>query len=96
LRYQLSPEATRQLIEILRRIAADNLLAARRFDKRIRRTFETLALMPDIGTRTDTAGTLAFVFRGNYRIVYRKSMVAILIISVIHVARNWSGEGLPA
>jgi plasmid stabilization system protein ParE len=95
LRYRLSPEATSQLTEILRRIAADNILAARRFDKRIRKTFGTLAHMPDIGTRTQSSGTLAFVFRENYRIVYRKLTAAILIASVVHVARASDPRGPP-
>jgi toxin ParE1/3/4 len=88
-------KAEEDIEEILRYISQDNPTAALAVRKAIENTCETLASMPEIGTHRRFANPVYEGIRllpvkkfGNYLIFYRPTQEGVLIIRVLHAARD--------
>ena len=91
-RYQISPLARQDLIDIPNFIAKDNRTAARKVLARIRTAYRFLAKRPELGhLRTDLASEpLRFWSVSSYLIIYRPDSKPIEIVRVLHGARDIS------
>ena len=88
-RYVVSPLARLDLKSILKYIACDNRTAAR--DVRIRMTekFRMVGHNPEFGEPCDEIRPgLRFTLVGNYVIYYRLEAKQVLIVRVLHGARD--------
>ncbi|WP_343632533.1 type II toxin-antitoxin system RelE/ParE family toxin [Roseateles sp.] len=92
----LTRRARRDLAAIIGRIEEDNPIAAERMFEEFSEKFRLLEEFPGIGTPTDTGEIRILPVKRNYRVHYRLPPPKLQIERVVHVARNWSGEGLPA
>ncbi len=91
-RYQISPPARQDLIDIRDFIAKDNRATARKVLARIRAACRMLAQRPEVGhLRTDLASEpLRFWPAYSYLIIYRPNSKPIEIVRVLHGARDVS------
>ena len=91
-RYQISPLARQDLIDIRNFIAKDNRTAARKVLARIRIACRALAKRPELGhLRTDLASEpLRFWPVSSYLIIYGPDSKPIEIVRVLHGARDIS------
>ena len=91
-RYQISPPARQDLIDIRNFIAKENRAAARKVLARIRATCHMLAEQPHGGhLRTDLASEpLRFWPVYSYLIIYRPNSKPIEVVRVLHGARDVS------
>ena len=90
-RYKVSPEARLDLLSIWEFIARDDINTAERLTDRIEKAFRQLATFPKLGhKRADvyTSEPVLFWPVGSYVIVYRPEPRPILIVRVIHRARD--------
>jgi plasmid stabilization system protein ParE len=90
-RYKLTPEARRDLLSIWEFIACDNIGAADRVVEAIHRACGTLARFPFSGhKRADVRTTEPVLFWpvGSYIIVYRPAPKPVVILRVLHGARD--------
>jgi len=87
--FQTSDLAEIDLLEIWLYIADDSVRAANRFTKKITDRFPLLARFPDIGQQRDDLrkGLRSFPV-GNYIIFYQRQAEGILIVRVLHGARD--------
>ena len=92
----ITPQARQDLVEILRRIQDDNPLAAEKMAEEFIKKFRLLSAFPGIGTAQKNSDLGVLLVKHNYRVHYRVPPPELRIERVVHVARNWSGEGLPA
>ncbi|MBO6724683.1 MAG: type II toxin-antitoxin system RelE/ParE family toxin [Rhizobiaceae bacterium] len=81
------------LREIVSYIAADNLPAARKMMARIERLAAYLQRQPFMGRPGVIPGTREAIPHPSYRIVYEVSEEAVIILAVVHTARQWPPEG---
>lgn len=90
-RYRLTPQARCDLLSIWEFIARDNLNAAKRLAIRFETAFRLLAQFPRKGhKRTDvrTSEPVLFWPVGSYVIVYRPEPRPIVMVRVVHGARD--------
>ncbi len=85
-----TPEAEEDLIRIGSYIAADNPSAALRWVDAIEAVCDLLATQPGIGqqTRTKRFGDVRRHVVGNYLIYYEAASEGIVVIRVVHGARD--------
>jgi plasmid stabilization system protein ParE len=87
--YQISPRADADLDEIWTYIARDNPSAADRLEQALHEAMEQLARSPGIGHRRDDADERYRFWRvASYLIAYRVENDAVLVVRVLHGARN--------
>ena len=92
-KYQFTPQATNDLLEIWSFIAQNNLQAADQVETAIFQTCELLAASPLAGQVRKDLTSLPVRFRlvhpySNYFIVYDPVSTPVQIIRIIHGARN--------
>ena len=90
-RYRLTPEAKRDLLESREYIARDDVRAAQRMLGRIEAAFQMLARSPKVGhKRQDVKTSMPVLFwpAGSYVIVYAPEPKPIVIVRVVHGARD--------
>lgn len=82
--------ARENLRGIVQYIAADSPMYARSFALRLRRGVSRLAKFPESGRRVseDRSETYREVIVGNYRVVYRIAEDRVIIVTVLHGARD--------
>ena len=91
--FRLKRIGLQDLKGIVRYIAADNPVAARKFRDELYKKFQLLALNPQIASeRPDLAPKLRYLPFGNYLIFYLPETDGILVIRVLHGARRISPE----
>jgi toxin ParE1/3/4 len=83
-------EASRNLIELVRYVAEDNLDAALRLRDTIREQTGLLAEMPNMGRPGRVPGTRELVIAGTkYIIAYAVTKDAVRVLRVLHGAGTW-------
>ncbi len=90
-RYHLTPEAEQDLLCIWEFIARDSFNAADRMTERLERAFRLLAEFPRKGHKREdvkTSEPLLFWPVVSYMVVYRPTPRPILIVRVLHGARD--------
>jgi toxin ParE1/3/4 len=88
--YRLRPKARQDLTDIIVYIAVHNPPAARKWRDGMFRIFELLGGNPYIGSAHDEVEPQMRMFpSGNYIVIYRIEGSGILILRVIHAARDW-------
>jgi len=89
--YRISRCADADIECICDYIAADNPAAAERLDQRIHTTIQTLAEFPDMGHHRPDVQDRRYYFWavGNYVIAYRIENNALVVVRVLHGARNF-------
>lgn len=82
-----SRENLRHIVEY---IAADSPVYARSFGLRLRRSVSRLGQFPESGRRVpeDRSEMYREVIVGNYRVVYRITNDSVVIVTVLHGARD--------
>ncbi len=91
-RFNLSPEAARDILEIWAYIARDSLKAARRVRLKVFAACQTLAQHPGMGHRREdlTDKPVPFWPVNSYLIIYNPSSRPIEIVRVLHGALDIS------
>jgi toxin ParE1/3/4 len=88
--YFLLPEALNDINSIISSIAADNPRAAERWLDRLEKIFENLGTMPFMGVaRFDVRPHLRLFAVNNYLILHRVDDDDVVIVRVVHGAREW-------
>lgn len=88
-RYVVSPLARQDLKSILKYIARDNRIAARNVRVRMTEKFRMVGHNPEFGEACDEIRPgLRFTLVGNYVIYYRLEAKKVLIVRVLHGARD--------
>lgn len=88
-RHILSPEAAAEMSEIFAYIAADNPDAAEKLINRFHDLFRLIARNPALGKeRPELEEKLRSIPEGSYQIFYRSWASNILIVRVLHTARD--------
>jgi toxin ParE1/3/4 len=88
--YRLRPKARQDLSGIIAYIAAHNPSAAAKWRDEIFRLFELIGSSPLIGSAHDELAPDICVFpSGNYIVLYRVEQVGVLVLRIIHAARDW-------
>jgi toxin ParE1/3/4 len=82
-------EAEQDRIEIRNYIAADDLQAAIRMDRRFTTAAARLADHPKLGRVGKIPGTRELIAHENYRLVYEIEGTIVYVLAVIHTARQW-------
>lgn len=93
--YRLTLEAENDIFEIWTYIAADNLQAADRLEADILRACEQVAQRCDLGhfRRDLTDKPVRFyAVRGTYLVVYHPEVEPVIIVRVLHGARDATKE----
>ena len=86
---RVSPRAATDLQEIWISVALDNLPAAERIEVSIRNKIARLADFPEMGSpRPDIAPTARMLVAGNYLVLYETADDGVVIVRVVHGARN--------
>lgn len=90
-RHRLSSAAERDIAEIVEYVAKANVDAALVLVDQLTERFELLESQPEIGERySDPRRGLRRTSLGNYVIIYQVvDDDAILVVRVVHGARNW-------
>ncbi len=87
--YIITPNAEKDIDEVLLFIAADNINAAITFNERLNKCFELLADNPKIGReRPELKQDLRSFPEGNYLVFYREWSGIVAIARVLHGARD--------
>jgi len=91
MKYRISHRANKDIEEICDYIAQDNIDAANRLDERIHQTIKSLAEFPGMGhVRADVEDhRYLFWSVGNYVIAYRVERKELVVVRVLHGARNF-------
>jgi addiction module RelE/StbE family toxin len=84
-----TPEAQQDRAEIWDFIAADNLRAAARLDKRFSDAAAKLATHPRIGRPGRVPGTRELIPHRSYRLVYEIEGDTLWVLTLVHTARQW-------
>jgi plasmid stabilization system protein ParE len=92
-RYQFTPQATNDLLDIWSFIAQDNPEAADRVEAAVFRACDLLADSPLAGRRRTDVSSLPLRFwvlhpYSNYLIVYHPEKIPLQIIRILHGARD--------
>lgn len=94
-RLKRTGRAETDLVEIWNYIALSDPGAADRLLDRLREASQMLARNPEGGTpRTDLGSTLRFFPVGNYLLFYESEEDGIIIVRVLHGARDYRREFL--
>ena len=91
MKYRISRRADMDLTAICNYIAHDNPVAAEQLDERIHQEIQFLARFPGVGhTRADVRDK-RYLFRavGNYVIAYRVEGKELIVVRVLHGARDF-------
>jgi plasmid stabilization system protein ParE len=91
MKYRISRLADNDIERICDRIAADNPDAADRLDEQIHRAIQVLAEFPALGHTRADAKDKRYLFRavGNYVIAYRAEHEELVVLRVLHGARDF-------
>lgn len=90
MRLVFTEPARRDLADAFAFIAADNSAAAERQEARVLRAAWSLLEFPKLGRAAERTGERRLDMRGTpFRLVYRQSGDAIIILRVWHGARQW-------
>lgn len=81
--------ARRDLNAIIAYIADDNPDAAERLLLEIETNISALQMQPKIWKPGRIKGTREMIVRGNYIVFYTENDTDVLILRVLHAARNW-------
>jgi len=81
--------ANEDLSQIISYISEHNPSAAMALAERLIEDGENLGLLPALYRRGRVLGTHEFVSHPNYILVYRKTLVAIEILNVLHARRQY-------
>lgn len=84
-----SPRANDHRQEIFDFIEAEDPTAAERMDTLFSETAQRLAAFPFLGRPGKTPGTREFIPHPNYRLVYEVVGDNVLVLALLHVARQW-------
>lgn len=89
--YRITRKANRDIERICDRIARDDPAAADRVDEKIHKAIHLLADFPGLGhTRSDvTNPNYRFRAVGNYMIAYRVEVDQLVVVRVVHGARDF-------
>lgn len=82
-----TPEAQQDRAEIWDFIAADNLRAAARLDKRF--SDAAAALATQLGRPGKVPGTRELIPHKSYRLVYEIEGDTVWVLTLVHTARQW-------
>jgi toxin ParE1/3/4 len=91
MKYRISRRADRDVAAICNCVAEDNPMAAEQLDDRLHQEIQFLAQFPGIGhTRADVQDK-RYLFRavGNYVIAYRVEGRELIVVRVLHGARDF-------
>lgn len=91
MKYRISRRADQDIERICDRIAKDNFAAAERLDEEIHETVKLLARFPHLGHRRADVQKKSYLFRtvGNYVIAYRIERSELVVVRVVHGARDF-------
>ncbi len=84
--------AREDLLAIIKAIAEDKPLAARKFLADVEARVSALAAFPELGKTSDRDGATGLrelVVHTNYIVFYRFDDVRVEVITVIHAHRSW-------
>lgn len=88
--YRLRPKARQDLSDIIAYIADRNPSAARKWRDEIFGVFELLGGSPFIGSaHEEVAPDIRMFPSGNYIVLYRVEEAGVLVLRIIHAARDW-------
>ena len=88
--YRLRPSARKDISDILAYIAVRNPDAARAWRNAMFHILDLLGANPHLGVAHDEVREGLRMFpTGNYIVLYRADRVGILVLRVIHAARDW-------
>jgi len=96
LNVSLTPEAHRDLNDILDRLEAKDPFAARKLAKEFFRKFMLLGVQPGLGTRTRSGNLRVLPVRRSYRLHYEIVDPVLWIRRIVHTSRHWPGIELPS
>jgi toxin ParE1/3/4 len=88
-RIEWTPLARRHREDIWLHIAADNVRAACELDEKFSLAVERLGQFPESGRPGLVPQTREAFPQESYRLVYRVADGVILILALVHVARQW-------
>lgn len=83
------PLAAQDFLAIIDYIAVDNPAAATAFKQDVEARVATLTSHPDLGRPGRVASTRELVVRQTYIVVYTEQAGSILILRLLHGARQW-------
>jgi plasmid stabilization system protein ParE len=81
--------ARQDLLSIIGFISDDNPEAAQRFKNEIEARIADLASHPKMYKAGREAGTREMVVYPNYVVVYRENTETVIILRILHAARQW-------
>jgi toxin ParE1/3/4 len=88
--YRLHPRAEDDIYDIMIHIGGDNPAAALKWQADLYETFAMLGDFPGTGVlRTTLKRKLRLFPKGNYLIFYQIAARHVVILRVIHAARDW-------
>lgn len=88
------PAARADRIAIMEYIAQDNPSAAIELDDEIEAKVDNLLLHPKLYKAGRVQGTREMVVRTNFIVVYELNGSDVIILNVLHAARQWPSEPL--
>lgn len=83
------PEARDDRIKIMEYIAQDSPLAAIELDEEIEAKVDALLLNPALYKPGRVKGTREMVVRSNFIVIYELDGADVVILNVLHAARQW-------
>ena len=92
MRLEWRAAAREDLLAIIKAIAEDKPVAARKFLADVEARVYALAAFPELGKTSDRDGATGLrelVVHTNYVVFYRFDDVRVEVITVIHAHRNW-------
>lgn len=87
------PAAIAERVAIMEYIARDNPLAALELDEEIESKADALLKHPKLYKHGRVSGTREMVVRSNFLVVYELIGADVVILSVLHAARQWPPDG---
>jgi toxin ParE1/3/4 len=93
MKYQISRRADKDIEQICTYIAKDNVTAADELDEKLHETMGLLAQFPRTGHKRPDVHDERYQFWsvGNYVICYRMEGETLLVVRVVHGARDFRG-----
>jgi toxin ParE1/3/4 len=91
MKYRISKPADADIDEICIHIAKDNPIAADRLDEKLHQTIQFLSEFPGMGHHREDVSDARYLFWsvGNYVIAYRVEAGTLVVIRVLHGARDF-------
>ncbi len=84
-----TPKARRDRLDVWDYIAADSQRAAAKMDALFSEAAANLARYPMLGQPGKVLGTRELIPHENYRLVYEIKDETVLILALVHAARQW-------